>query len=127
MDLNVPIAVSAAVGDQQSGSEMPAGVLELRHGSFRCLRGGRRFLAMLSAWGVLAGEEEGERFRRLCSPPPEELLSAADYCRAHEGWTSFSARAGEHGALTVYLRSVTEREYRGGHAFLAVLLPDMPR
>ena len=81
-----------------------------------------RFLALPGPGGVLYTSASGE------AKFPAGFLASAGYFAV---WSDFcivfGVRTGEHSALTVYLRSVTEREYRGGRAFLAVLLPDMLR
>lgn len=121
-DLNEPMR---ALGNNlRVQSELPAGVIELRDGSFRFLRGNETFLQKLEGLGVIKRQMQAFRLNMPMDPTPPGLYEAAIRCRDNDEWVSFGAIGPVGEKDIVYLRRVTDYSYRGALPLLTVVLPD---
>ena len=115
VDLDSP---STLADDLHMSNESPTGILEERDGVFTCLRGTDRFILLLWQFGLLAAPDN-----QVLQNPPEQFLRAVRQCTPEGTWVSYFKTASEGRGYTVYLRRVSSIEYRGGVAYLVVMLP----
>lgn len=116
IDLKKP-SIRYMSGVSTPDQDLPSAFLEWKDSSFTCLAATEPFRHIAAQAGWMNETEEQQKLIGL----PEEMLTAAEKCRHSDGRFGFSITVKNH-THTVYLRRISEYEYKGAFALLAIIM-----